>query len=90
MKWVESGSVVMQTEEYRLRTERSGNVAGIELVLARTLKGAWKLSCAQLWGSGQSKVIAPSDTAKEDAQQAALVTAHNRLSELGSALPRMR
>lgn len=88
-KWIASGSVVMQTEEYRFRTSELES-AGIELVLTRTPAGAWKLACAQLWSNGESKVIAPSDSTVEQAQLMALITAHTRIGELGQALPRAR
>lgn len=94
MKWIASGSVVMQTEEYRFRTgglkSAAAVVDGIELVLSRTPNGAWKLACAQLWSDGQSKVIAASDTLLEQAQLLALSAAYNRIGELGLALPRAR
>lgn len=93
-KWIASGSVVMQTEEYRLRTGGLKSAAaildGIELVLARTPTGAWKLSCAQLWSDGQSKAIAPSSETVEQAQYMAIIVAHNRIGELAQALPRVR
>lgn len=93
-KWIASGSVVMQTEEYRYRTGGLKSAAavldGIELVLTRTPTGAWKLACAQLWSNGESKVIAPSDATVEQAQLMALMAAHTRIGELGQALPRAR
>lgn len=94
--WVETGSVVMQTQEYRYRTMNPTTkqglhdmlAGGIELVLTRAANGSWKLSCAELWSGGESKIIAGSDVDVSEAKIMALGAAYNRCGELMLALPR--
>ena len=84
-EWTTRGSAILQNEQHLLKTD-----GGLALVLSRTVQGTWVLSCAQLWSNGQSVVVAASETPPGIARQAAVFAAHDRISELGAALPRAR
>src|SRR5574340_331169 len=80
-EWEQTGSVVMQTEQYRLAT------TGLELLLTRSAKGSWLLRCESLWSGAQLVVVGPSDATAEQSKLMALMKANERINELGRSLP---